>query len=89
MANLAVRLICDDSSALSAVALLSEFAERTPQLVHGFLDAGGDLFQLVGIDLDRGLTPSAYEVRLRLEPSNRLAEFLAACGAGDVDAVSV
>lgn len=80
-----VTVLCDASPLLSALGSLSELAQRSPELVEGFLNSVDAATQLVRVEFD-GLTASrAGDCRTVLHPSNRLAEFLSAAGAGEFD----
>jgi hypothetical protein len=67
-----------------AISLLSKTAEHSREFVDLFLDTLGDRSQLVRLDVDDSAALSAGEIRIVLEPSERLLGFLAAAGARDV-----
>lgn len=72
----------------AALAAFAETVERCPEVVESFLGSLDSPRELVSVHVDRGTTAGAQQVRIRLEPSDRLLEFLAA-GAGDLEDLPV
>lgn len=85
MAATSLTLRCNAAPIEAAMASLADLAERSPELVHGFLDGIDAATQLVRVEIDVLSAAGAGECRTVLHPSNALAELLAAAGAGDVD----
>jgi hypothetical protein len=86
MVHPTIEVGADAEPATRAIALLSEAAQRRSKLVQAFLGLGDPLFEFHNVDAE-GAAAAACDVLVRLEPTNRLRVFLAACGAGDLDAV--
>jgi hypothetical protein len=83
--GITLRLTTAPSERLNrAIALLAELAEHARESVDLFLDTLGDRSQLVRLDVDESAALSAAEIRIVLEPSERLLGFLSAAGAGDI-----
>lgn len=84
MTGMTVMLTCKQSPALDrTLASLSELAHRSPELVQGFLDVGDPIAEACSIDEDLLPACRTNEVRVVLQPSKRLLDFLAAARAGD------
>lgn len=85
MPTLTLTLRCDAEPILAAISSLSELAQRSPELVQRFLDGLDASSELVRVELDGLPASRTGECRTVLHPSNRLAEFLSAAGAGEFD----
>ncbi len=87
MANrYSLRVGMNDGLALDAIRLLAQVPESAPQLVQrtlDLIDSGSEVFR---VDLDDGTAP-ARQIRVRLEPSDRLLDLLAAVRARNADRV--
>lgn len=83
---LTLTLQLDTRAVQAAVSALGDLAKTRAEVVQEFLRTEDSLFDLRQIHAD-GLSACAGEVRLRLEPTDRLLRFLAACRAGNVDGV--
>lgn len=83
--GITLRLTTAPSERLNrSIALLAELAEHARESVDLFLDTLGDRSQLVRLDVDESAALSAAEIRIVLEPSERLLGFLSAAWAGDI-----
>lgn len=78
---------CNAAPLLGALDSLAELAERSPQIVQGFLDRVGDTSQLARFDLDLRPAAATGDCRVALEPTDLLREFLLAARAGEIDGV--
>jgi hypothetical protein len=74
-------LTADDAPLRQAIASLEALAKRSPKSVKRFLGVRKNLSKLVRIDPVPAVR--AGECRFTLYPSERLAKFLAANGAGN------
>lgn len=75
---------CDSTQASQAICSLKELAERLPEIVKRFFEACESISDIIKID-SSDYSASTRQLRLVLEPSDRLRDFLAACAAGNVD----
>lgn len=89
MTEYAVKLVVDSSSVDRALASLAELAERFPEVVQRFLDGLDPRAKLFRIYPKRGFALRAGEVRIVLQPTNRLVHFLSAFGAGNIQPVMI
>lgn len=85
MAGLQIRVIPDSAPILDALAELSTLAKSFPEAVQRFLDGLLDRSELVRVHSIDGPAEPAGDLRILLEPSDRLREFLAAARAGNID----
>jgi len=83
-----IRIACDASALAPVLADLKALLEPSPQpgsqLRELVLDLLDDPEQLVRFDIDRSAA-SAGELRVALQPSNRLLDLVAALRAGNWD----
>ncbi len=86
---LALKISCNAAPLIVALASLKEIAERAPELVERFLHSLNSSSQLCRIDSDVLLAAGAGESGITFQPSDLLAEFLAAGGAGDFEGVGI
>ncbi|MDN7965577.1 hypothetical protein QZM92_26715 [Burkholderia multivorans] len=89
MSALTVRLLVDASALSSALAELSQLAERFPDAVQVLLDGSLGIAELARLDPNIGFADWAGECRIALQPSERLRDFLAAFRALDVDPMRI
>lgn len=74
---------CDASPMNGAIGSLKNIAKRSPHLVQSFLDGLNSTAQLCRVDDDIFPATGTDKYRVVLQPSDLLADFLAAAGAGD------
>lgn len=89
MPSLTVNLSLDAAAFNRGLSALAELAKRLPELVDGVihdLDAGEELFSF---KTDGGPAVPASEVRMRLQPADRLLVLLAASGANDAEVLRI
>lgn len=84
-ANCSLRLVVESVPMSKALEALSALAERSPELVEGFLQGLDGASELVRVDLNLDPAVAAGECRISLQPSDSLREFLLASGAGQFD----
>ena len=85
MATATLRLTCEQSPELvRSMASLAKLAERSPKCVQRFFRSRKSFAKAIRIDEDLLPASVADEMRVVLQPSDRLVQFLAAMGAGDV-----
>ncbi|WP_155624285.1 hypothetical protein [Burkholderia vietnamiensis] len=85
MAQATILLSYDGAASRALIARISQLVEHSPEFVEVFREAFGELseaFRLNRIDLSAG---RANEIRIRLEPTDRLRDLMAAFGAVDID----
>lgn len=80
-----VRLMAESSSALDEA--LSELASAPREFLQRFVDRPHLVAKLFRIDSDLLAASAANEMRIVLQPSERLLELVAALRTGDVDHV--
>lgn len=82
--ELTVALSLDASRFEAVLLLLEKLLDVRPEIVQGFLSGLHPRAKLFRIHQKRRGAVSALQVRVVLEPTNRLVAFLAASGAGNV-----
>jgi hypothetical protein len=87
--KLTVKIACDTRPLEVALASLSDLANGFDEVVNRFLGGLDSHAQLVRVDEDVGAATGANEVRITLQPSDLLCDFLAALGTVDVERVRV
>lgn len=86
MSELHLTLTCENDPSLDrALSALSEIAKRVPQAVDAFLGLFQSSGELVRVDGERFPAASAGDLRVVLQPSDRLLGFVAAFGTRDRD----
>ena len=80
---------CNARPYLLAMALLKQLAEVSPEIVRSFLSGLDSLAQLCCVNSHIPLALGAGELRVLLQPSDLLRDFLAASGTGDIENVAV
>lgn len=79
-----IRLIADTEPFDSCLASLKHFLDISLEVRERLIGLGNSLAKTRSINVVDGAT-STCEVRVFLEPSDGLAQILAACLAGDID----
>lgn len=79
-----LRLTLDTGASDPAARSLANFAQRSPEIVERFLDSLDSFEELFRVHVDDRSAPRTGELRIVLEPTDRLVNFLATSGAGDV-----
>ena len=82
-----LRIGCDASPVLAAISELERLAQLFPELVETFLSSLDSAAQLVRIQPELRGAMGAGELSCVLEPADRLADFLTAMGARNVQGV--
>lgn len=82
--QITVSLNLDASRFEAALLLLEKLLDVRPEVVQGFLSGLHPRAKLFRIHQKGRSAVSALQVRVVLEPTNRLVAFLAASGAGNV-----
>ena len=80
-----LKIHCDLDALDAALQSLSELAEHRTEVVQRFLDGIDSFSELVRIDAESLPALGAGQLRIALQPSDRLVEFLAAVRAGKFD----
>lgn len=80
-------LTCRAEPLVRAIQSLTEVAQRAPEAVEGFLQVGDLTAHLVRVDVERLAAVGTGEARIAFKPSDALRKFLAAHGAGDINAL--
>lgn len=85
MAATELSISMDTASMDAALASLAELAQTRRKVVQAFLDGIDSASQLCRVDLDGLSAPFAGEMRVALQPSDLLRDFLLAARTGEAD----
>lgn len=89
MATVALRVEADCDQLRSDLVAIAQSAELAREL-RELLFQGGDLpSQFRCVDVDLGAAGRAGQLRIRLEPTDRLAQLVAAARTGQIDGLRV
>ena len=89
MASQTISLHCDASQVLADLKLLSDAADRSPQIRKRLLDLGNLGPELIRLDADDVAGTGAGEFGIRLQPSDLLLELVATVRADELDSLVV